>query len=262
VTTEAPSRDAPSRDVPSRDRAEPSDAVTTTTVQVPTTRPGDGTRTGSTRERRTNPREHSNGGSGLRKRATGAAASPSADAAASTPDDGDQAAFGLLFRRHASAVHTFAQRRTRSADIADDVTAVAFEKAWRSLDQLGPRFGNRFRPWVFRIAANEMASLMRSRSRRQQREHLAVSRGEIPADGVVGADGDGLALIDDAIDNEVILQALGELSERHQEVISLRYLSDLTSAETAAAMGLSRSNVAVLLHRALRVLREQIEEAS
>ena len=134
--------------------------------------------------------------------------------------------FGLLFRRHATAVHTFAQRRTRSADLADDITATAFEKAWRSLDRLGPGDGDAFRPWVFRIAANEMASLMRSRSRRQHREHLAASRGEIPSDGgAAHADADGLGVIDDALDGGEVLAALAQLPERYQEVISLRYLS-------------------------------------
>ncbi|NND73615.1 MAG: RNA polymerase sigma factor [Ilumatobacter sp.] len=173
--------------------------------------------------------------------------------------DGDDGSFALLFRRHATAVHTFAQRRTRSVDLADDITAAAFEKAWRALDKLGAQHGERFRPWLFRIAANEMATLMRSRSRRRQREHLAAMRGE----GAVDRDrADGLAAIDASSDVETILDALGELPPRYQEVISLRYLSDLTAAETATAMGISRGNVAVLLHRAIAALRTRMEDRS
>ncbi|MBV1894587.1 MAG: sigma-70 family RNA polymerase sigma factor [Ilumatobacteraceae bacterium] len=160
-------------------------------------------------------------------------------------------------------MHTFAQRRTRSADIADDVTAMAFEKAWRSLDSLGTGNGDRFRPWVFRIAANEMASMMRSRSRRRNREHLAASRGEIPADGALSVSGvDELGMIEETIDGEGLLLALNDLPERYHDVISLRYLADLTPAETAAAMGVSRGNVAVLLHRAIGELRDQLEAMS
>ncbi len=166
----------------------------------------------------------------------------------------------MLFRRHATAVHTFAQRRTRSADIADDITAIAFEKAWRSLDRLDDD-GDRFRPWVFRIAANEMASTMRSRSRRMQREHLATSRGEIPSDGgYIRNHVDALAAVDSAIDSHHVLEALGDLPERYQEVISLRFLSELTPVETATALGVSRGNVAVLLHRAISALRRSLEE--
>lgn len=157
-------------------------------------------------------------------------------------------------------MHTFAQRRTRSTDLADDVTAAAFEKAWRALDHLGERQGDKFRPWLFRIAANEMASLMRSRSRRHHREQLAASRGEVPADGrAMPNDGEEFVAIDIAIDSGVMLAALSGLSERYQEVISLRYLSDLSAAETAAALGISRGNVAVLLHRALSALRKNLD---
>jgi RNA polymerase sigma-70 factor, ECF subfamily len=169
----------------------------------------------------------------------------------------------LLFGRHAGAVHRFAQRRTRSTDLADDITASAFEKAWGSLDRLGARDGDKFRPWVFRIAANELASLMRSRTRREQREHLAASRGEIPFDGGrVAANEDGLDVVDATIDSGEVLGALGELPTRYQEVISLRYLSDLSAAETAAALGISRGNVAVLLHRAVSALRDSMEDVA
>lgn len=181
--------------------------------------------------------------------------------------DGEAAAFGLLFRRHGPAVHGFAQRRTRSVDLADDVVSAAFEKGWRGLDQLGARSGDRFRPWIFRIAANEMASMMRSSSRRRDREHLAAVRGELTVDrrerSTRAADAD---LIIDRVARSAsiasVLDALDGLDDRHQEVIALRFLADLSPAETATALGLSRGNVAVLTHRALRALRAEMEETS
>ena len=88
----------------------------------------------------------------------------------------DPEAFGVLFRRHVTAVHAFVQRRCGSIDLADDLTAAAFEKAWRALPSFRNGEGG-FRPWIFRIAANEMASHYRSESRRGRREQL-VANGE------------------------------------------------------------------------------------
>lgn len=174
--------------------------------------------------------------------------------------DGDASSYAVLFRRHAPGVHTFAQRRTRSVDLADDVVSAAFEKGWSGLDQLGARHGDRFRPWIFRIAANEMASMMRAATRRQHREHLAAVRGEIPSDGDrPGSALDPTAAVDNATETEEMLDALGRLADRHQELISLRYLSDLTAAETATALGITRGNVAVSLHRAVAALRREME---
>ncbi|MFK8023013.1 MAG: RNA polymerase sigma factor [Ilumatobacter sp.] len=171
---------------------------------------------------------------------------------------GDQQAFAQLFRRHGPDVHAFAQRRCRSADLADDVTASAFERAWRSLDQLGERHGGRFRPWVFRIAANEMASTFRSEARRRQRDGLAVTRGVVPHEQTAGAsETDGVEL---RLDNAAVLAAMSELSERQHAVLTLRFLADLTPAETAQALGVSRSNVAVLTHRALGALRVVLDD--
>ena len=85
----------------------------------------------------------------------------------------DPEAFGVLFRRHVTAVHAFVQRRCRSIDLADDLTAAAFEKAWRALPSFRNGDGG-FRPWIFRIAANEMASHYRSESRRGRREQLVA----------------------------------------------------------------------------------------
>jgi RNA polymerase sigma-70 factor (ECF subfamily) len=161
----------------------------------------------------------------------------------------DPEAFGVLFRRHVTAVHAFVQRRCRSIDLADDLTAAAFEKAWRAL----PSFrngGGGFRPWIFRIAANEMASHYRSESRRGRRE-LLVASGE-----------SRIAHPDEAVphDRSVVLDALSQLSERSQEVITLRYLSDLSTAETASALGITRAHVAVVSHRALGALRAEIAD--
>jgi RNA polymerase sigma-70 factor (ECF subfamily) len=134
-----------------------------------------------------------------------------------------------------------------------DVVSLSFEKAWRGLDQLGERDGDRFRPWVFRIATNELASMMRSLSRRTEGEHVATVTG-VMADQRT----DRFERVDARIDDASVLSVLGRLPDRYQEVISLRYLSDLTAAETAKSLGISRGNVAVLLHRALAALRREI----
>ena len=170
---------------------------------------------------------------------------------------GDHASFALLFRRHGPGVHAFAQRRTRSVDLADDVTSLAFEHAWAGLDQLGARHGDRFRPWVFRIAANEMASMLRSSARRRDRDHLSAVRGTVDHERPVPAD--DFAAVDIAIDAAPVLLAMSELSERHQAVLMLRFLSDLSPSETATALSVSVGNVAVMTHRAVNALRRQLE---
>jgi RNA polymerase sigma-70 factor (ECF subfamily) len=53
---------------------------------------------------------------------------------------------------------------------------------------------------------------------------------------------------------------LGQLNERYQRAISLRYLSGLTPEDAARAMGLSKATFAVVLHRAMGALRKAIDQ--
>jgi RNA polymerase sigma-70 factor (ECF subfamily) len=168
---------------------------------------------------------------------------------------GDNEAFAILFRRHAPVVIRFAQRRCGSSAIADDVTASAFEKAWRSLSSLHGE-GSRFVPWVLRIAANELASFHRSEQRRDRRERVVagqrpLGQGSDPAD-MTDTDDDG---------QRRLRQALDRLSPGHQEVVALRYLADLEPAEVATALGVSRGTAAVRLHRAMSALRREMNSA-
>lgn len=135
--------------------------------------------------------------------------------------------------------------------LADDITAATFEKSWHALPTFRPRRST-VRPWLFRIAANELASHFRSEHRRGAREHLAVVRDE-PLRQAQGATGPG--------DDPAVLDALSRLTERHQVVLSLRFLADLSTEESAVAMGTTKGHLAVLQHRALAALRRELEGA-
>jgi RNA polymerase sigma-70 factor (ECF subfamily) len=160
----------------------------------------------------------------------------------------DPEAFAVLYRRYVLRVRAFAVRRCGSTTLADDITAVVFERAWRNLSGLEvPDHG--VGPWLFRIASNELASHFRkiARGRRAQErlESAPPSRVPDPADITV-----------ERADHAAIRQALTRLNERHQEVISLRYLAGLSPQETADIMGTTPPVVAAVLHRALKALEQ------
>lgn len=158
----------------------------------------------------------------------------------------DPEAFATLYRKHVSGIRAFTYRRCGDPHVADDITSIVFERAWKYLPTLKVAdYG--IGPWLYRIAANELASHFRKRGRGDRAtQRLANVR---PVDGVDPAD-----QLDLTHDIETVRAALGRLRARHQEVISLRYLAGLTPQETAEAMGTTPSVVAAVLHRALRAL--------
>ena len=57
-----------------------------------------------------------------------------------------------------------------------------------------------------------------------------------------------------------LLAAVRTLPEREQEIIGLKFLGDLKNRQIGQAMGLRASHVAVILYRAIRRLRDLLEE--
>ena len=155
-------------------------------------------------------------------------------------------AFAELYRRHVSTIHAFAWRRGGSREIAEDVTSATFERALASIDRFEWRGGG-FVAWLHRIAANELAGHHRKRTRSDV-ALLALVRDDEPGD-----DDPGLAA-----QWPSVRAALDRLRPRYQEVIALRYLSELSADQAAAALGISKPVLAVTLHRALRALEREV----
>lgn len=158
----------------------------------------------------------------------------------------DPEAFAVLYRRHVTAIRAFIVRRSGNRQLADDLTAAVFERAWIHLPRIEvPDHG--IAPWLYRVAANEVASSFRKSGRGQRAqerlEHLGRAESSNPADEVIAR-----------ADIEAVRVALGTLTPRHQEVISLRYLAGLSPQETAEVMGIAPPAVAAVLHRALKSL--------
>jgi RNA polymerase sigma-70 factor (ECF subfamily) len=165
----------------------------------------------------------------------------------------DPEAFAELYRRYVARVHAFAYRRCGATDVAEDITSASFERALRNLGSFEWRPSG-FGPWLFRIAANELTDHHRRRARDTSDRARLAARALLPDAQADPADEIGRR--DTAA---AVLAAMDRLNPRYQEALSLRYLSGLSPAEAAAAMGTSRGNMAVLLFRATRALRRVMD---
>ena len=162
----------------------------------------------------------------------------------------DPDAFAALFRRHWKGVYAFAYRRCGSRDVAEEVTASTFERAWKALPTFSWRGGG-VQPWLYRIAAAELAGWYRTERRHHTPRAQVVLR-ELADTRVIH---EGTFEMDDAVRT-----ALGRLRPRYQEALTLRYFAALGPEEAAAAMGCTRPTLAVVVHRALRALRKALAE--
>src|SRR4051794_37144011 len=170
--------------------------------------------------------------------------------ATEAPSDVD-AAFEELYRRSRDDVYSYVAGLLRDRSAAEDVTAQAFERAYRRRASFKPERGSR-RAWLFGVARNAALDELRRRSR-----HTTLTAE--PED--VAAAGAHEEAAEASLRRTTVSAALARLSARERELIALKYFAGLANAEIAAVIGVSESNAGTKLHRAMAKLREECDEA-
>ena len=157
---------------------------------------------------------------------------------------GATAQFEALYRSCASDLYAYVASMLRDAAAAEDVTALAFERAYRRRALFDLRRGSA-RGWLFAIARN--AALDELRRRARSRALL-----DEPADESTPAE------VDDALGERRLLvrAGLAQLDAREREVILLKFVGRLSNGELARVLGCSESSAGTRLHRAIKRLRE------
>jgi RNA polymerase sigma-70 factor, ECF subfamily len=171
---------------------------------------------------------------------------------------GQQDAFAEIVERYSGTVYNLALRLMNDPQEAEDVLQETFISAFRALDRFQGR--SQLSTWLYRIAYN--TALMRLRKRRVPIVSLDEPRET--------EDGERMPrqLVDwTTVPDELLLSkefrgklntALASLPESLRSVFVLRDIEGLTTAETAAVLGLTETNAKVRLHRARLALRERL----
>jgi RNA polymerase sigma-70 factor, ECF subfamily len=163
------------------------------------------------------------------------------------PDEAE-VAFDGLYRSSRDDVYAYVASLMHDGPAAEEVTATAFERAYRKRHRFDPSRGEP-RAWLFGIARN--AALDELRRRGRQAEMAAEP-----------ADLDGAAVEAGAERSEqrlALRAALATLEPRERELIALKFFAGLGNAEIASVVGVSESNAGTRLHRAVTKLREALD---
>ena len=157
--------------------------------------------------------------------------------------------FEALYRASRDDVYAYVATLLRDRSAAEDVTALAFERAYRKRRSYNARRGSE-RAWLFGIARNAALDELRRRKR-------AATLAADPADLDAPSPEDEADL---ALRREAVRTALAGLPPRERELIALKFHAGLDNAELAKVLGVSVSNAGTLLCRAMQKLRKAIDE--
>jgi len=168
---------------------------------------------------------------------------------------GDTEAFGQLYDRYVTGIFRYIYFRVGSTQLAEDLTAETFLRALRSLHTFQWK-GKDFAAWLTTIARNLINDHFKSRRTRSEVfTDIAFDR----PDPGRGPEADVLA----SLSNEELMQAVAGLPQDQRDCVLMRFVQELSIAETAQALGRTEGAIKQLQLRAVRSLAKVLRpEAS
>jgi RNA polymerase sigma-70 factor, ECF subfamily len=171
---------------------------------------------------------------------------------------GDTAAYNQLMNRYSPKIYRLAKHITQHEEDAEDVLQETFLKAFEHLGDFQGQ--SKFYTWIVRIAVNE--SLMKLRKRKSDRTVPLDEPLDTGEDTVVRE----IAVWDENPEQKYSREELGQILDDavqtlrpvFRTVFVLRDIEELSTEETAEALGISIPAVKSRLLRARLQLREKL----
>ena len=172
--------------------------------------------------------------------------------------EGDLAAFNELVNSYSRKIFRLAKHITQNEEDAEDVLQETFLKAFEHLGDFQGQ--SKFYTWIVRIAVNE--SLMKLRKRKSDRSVPLDEPVDTGEDTVVRE----IAVWDENPEQKYSREELGQILDEavqglrpaFRTVFVLRDIEELSTEETAEALGISVPAVKSRLLRARLQLREKL----
>ena len=160
------------------------------------------------------------------------------------PDRSASEQFEALYQRTFPRVYAYVASMLRDRSAAEEVTAQAFERAYRKRASYRAGRGTP-EAWLFGIARHaaldELRRLKRRAPLQADPEDLSAVAPEDHAEGIVR--------------RETVRAALATLEPRDRDLVALKFQAGLSNAEIGRVLSMSESNVGTKLHRTMEKLR-------
>lgn len=184
---------------------------------------------------------------------------------------GHREAFEAIVKRHMKDAYFIALGLVGNREDALELSQEAFYRAYKHFDQLNSK--GKFFPWFYQILRNLCFSHLRRRRVRKAYESRIEEGGprigdpeSNPQSEICDPQSDELAdhfdpamVVERNESNDRIWRAIGQLEEKHREVIVLRHFRDMSYDEMAKVLFCNRGTVTSRLFYARQRLREILE---
>jgi RNA polymerase sigma factor (sigma-70 family) len=158
-------------------------------------------------------------------------------------------AFSVFYEQYLPKIFKYISFRVSDRFLAEDLTSAVFEKALTKFKSYNSEKAA-VSTWIFTIARNTVIDHFRARSREQT----------VQLDESIDIPEEGKSIEQKVIEKEewqALRKCILKLAPNEREIISLKFSSQMTNRQIAGVLGLSDSNVGVILYRAIRRLRDE-----
>lgn len=174
--------------------------------------------------------------------------------------DNDERAYGELMGRYHKSVYYTILKMVRTGEDAEDLTQETFTKAFGNLGSFDPKYA--FSTWLFRIATNSAIDFIRKKKLQTYSIHAQANGEEqdMPALQIKDNDLTPTEQLFREQRKEYLLIAVGQLPDRYQRLIKLRYFDELSYEEVAQELSIPLGTVKAQLHRGRELLNQALSD--
>lgn len=167
----------------------------------------------------------------------------------------DQVAFEELYDKNINDIYRFIYFKIGKKDEASDLSSLVFLKTWEHIQKNKISDNQTLRALVYKIARNVVVDYYRNRrpeslSLDDENNKIEVVDEEYNLETEIGVKGE----------YEKLMVKIMELKNEYREILIMRFVNDLSLEEIADITGKKKINIRVLLHRAIKALKEMVEE--
>ena len=163
---------------------------------------------------------------------------------------GDGTAFGRLYEHYVAQIYRFIALKVGTRQLAEDLTHEVFMSAWQKLPNFTQQ-GFPFSSWLYKIARNRVIDHYRT-----QKALVSIDEEVAINEDLFAASSRSDELFDQGLAVKKIETAMKELTSEQQEVLTLRFVNDLTPREIAEILNKREGTIRIIQHRATNKLKK------
>jgi len=159
----------------------------------------------------------------------------------------DPQAFDYIYDRYMPQIFQYVMYRVYNREVAEDIVSIVFYKAMKNIKLFEWRPNKiPFSAWLYRIAYNEICN-----NAKKEKKHDKILKNHMSEEPEAYYE---MTHDEDQKSFEFVHEYLQKLSQKDQDIITLRFFEKKSFAEIAQITGKNESTLRVNLHRALKKL--------